>query len=179
MTPPHEPLERKDQASDTVASDSIVRNAAFAAASTAIGAAFSVALTLYLVRALDPHGYGTFTLAIAIGALFAVPMDLGVSSSAARFVAEHRGERTAIAAIVASALRLKLAVSHSIVTPSALSLKRHHVTARQRKPLSSLLDFSRSCGVPGFSSSAIFNATLRLVARPEAGMEYAHSCSVL
>jgi len=121
VTPPHEPLERKDQASDTVASDSIVRNAAFAAASTAIGAAFSVALTLYLVRALDPHGYGTFTLAIAIGALFAVPMDLGVSSSAARFVAEHRGERTAIAAIVASALRLKLAVSCSLGLALALA----------------------------------------------------------
>jgi O-antigen/teichoic acid export membrane protein len=68
-------------------------------------------LTLYLVRALSPAGYGLYTLALAVGALFALVMDFGISSSAARFIAERRGDRAAIAAYIADALRLKVAIT--------------------------------------------------------------------
>jgi O-antigen/teichoic acid export membrane protein len=87
--------------------DGIVRNTAFAFLVQITTAAFTAALTLYLVRALDPAGYGVFALAVAIGSLLLLPSDLGISSSAARFVAERRGDRAAIAGIVADALTLK------------------------------------------------------------------------
>ena len=96
---------------DRVGSDSIARNTVFATASTAVSAAIAVVLTLYLVRALSPHGYGTYTLALAIGALVALPMDFGISSSAGRFIAERRGDRQAIADYIADALRLKVAIA--------------------------------------------------------------------
>jgi O-antigen/teichoic acid export membrane protein len=95
---------------DRVASDSIARNTAFATLSAALTASLAVVLTLYLVRALSPQGYGTYTLALAIGALVALPMDFGISSSAGRFIAERRGDRQAIAAYIADALRLKVAI---------------------------------------------------------------------
>jgi O-antigen/teichoic acid export membrane protein len=95
---------------DRVGSDSIARNTAFATAGTAVSASLAVVLTLYLVRALSPHGYGTYTLALAIGALVALPMDFGISSSAGRFIAERRGDRQAIADYIADALRLKVAI---------------------------------------------------------------------
>ena len=103
-TPPQPPEER-------VASDSIARNAFYATLNGVLSAAIAVVLTLYLIRALSPHGYGVYALALAVGALFALVMDLGISSSASRFIAERRGDRRAIADYVADALRLKLAVA--------------------------------------------------------------------
>ena len=99
---------------DVVASDSIARNTLFATANTIVTASFAVVLTLYLIRALDPRGYGLYTLALAVGALFALLMDFGISSSAARFIAERRGDRPAIAAYIADALRLKLAIAGGV-----------------------------------------------------------------
>ena len=96
---------------DIVASDSLARNTLFATANTILNAAFVAALTLYLVRALDPHGYGLYTLALAVGALFALVMDFGISSSAGRFIAERRGNRREIAAYIADALRMKIAIA--------------------------------------------------------------------
>jgi O-antigen/teichoic acid export membrane protein len=98
-------------AEERVLTDSITRNTIFATANTILTATFTVVLTLYLVRALSPEGYGYYTLALAVGALFALPMDFGISSSAGRFIAEHRGDRRAIADYVADALRLKLVIS--------------------------------------------------------------------
>ena len=103
LPPPH-PEER-------VASDSIARNTLYATVNGVISAAIAAVLTLYLIRALDPHGYGVYTLALAIGALFALVMDLGISSSVARFIAERRGDRRAIADYVADALRLKVLIA--------------------------------------------------------------------
>jgi O-antigen/teichoic acid export membrane protein len=103
LPPPH-PEER-------VASDSIARNTLYATVNGVISAAIAAVLTLYLIRALDPHGYGVYTLALAIGALFALVMDLGLSSSVARFIAERRGDRRAIADYVADALRLKVLIA--------------------------------------------------------------------
>lgn len=88
--------------------DGIVRNTTFAFAVQLTVAAFSAAVTLYLVRALGPSGYGIFALAVAIGIICALLTELGISSSTARFVAEQRGDRNAMARVVAAALRVKL-----------------------------------------------------------------------
>lgn len=88
--------------------DSISRNAWFALASQAATALFTAAITLFLVRALDPTGYGIFALALGFVGLVLLPADFGISQSAARFIAERRDEPTAAAAVVASALRMKV-----------------------------------------------------------------------
>ena len=93
------------------AEQGIVRNTAFALLVQISTAAFTAALTLYLVRALDPGGYGVFALAVAVGSLLLLPSDVGISSSAARFIAEQRGDRGAVARILADALTLKVLVS--------------------------------------------------------------------
>ena len=92
----------------------IVRNSAFALAVQLTTAAFTAVLTLYLVRALDPSGYGVFALALAIGGLLTVPADFGVSQAAARFIAERRGDRESVARVFADALRLKLLVTGAV-----------------------------------------------------------------
>lgn len=71
-------------------------------------ALFTAVLTLFLVRALGPAGYGVFGLALAINGIAVLFADLGVANSMARFVAERRGERSAVAAILSDALRLKI-----------------------------------------------------------------------
>jgi O-antigen/teichoic acid export membrane protein len=83
-------------------------NTAYAFASQVATAAFTAGVTLYLVRTLEPDGYGLFALALAFGGILLLPSDFGVSYSAARFVAEARGDRGAVAAILGDALRLKM-----------------------------------------------------------------------
>jgi O-antigen/teichoic acid export membrane protein len=107
-------LERVDEQPGTAdgrSGDGIVRNTTFAFAVQVTVSAFSAALTLFLVRALGPAGYGVFALAVAIGILCTLLAELGISPSAARFVAERRGDRAAMASVVAAALRLKLPLS--------------------------------------------------------------------
>ena len=91
--------------------DSITRNAAAALAAQLITSAATAAMTLYLVRALGPKGFGVLSLAISIGTLLLLPGDFGVSASASRFIAEHRGEWPVISALLRDAMRLKLVVS--------------------------------------------------------------------
>jgi O-antigen/teichoic acid export membrane protein len=99
-------MSRADQAPD-----SIVRNAVFAGASRLSGAAFTVVLTIFLVRYLGPEEYGVFALALGVGGLLTIPADLGISVSVARFIAEKRGDPDAMATLVADATRLKLFVT--------------------------------------------------------------------
>jgi O-antigen/teichoic acid export membrane protein len=91
--------------------DSVVRNAAFAFAAQMVTSAATAALTLYLVRALGPKEFGTLAIALGIGTLLLLPGDFGVSSSTARFIAEHRGDRPAIGRLVFDALKLKLMIT--------------------------------------------------------------------
>jgi O-antigen/teichoic acid export membrane protein len=70
--------------------------------------AFTAILTLFLVRSLGASRYGAFALATSVGTLVAFPADFGVSSSAARFVAENRTLPARVAEIVADAVRLKV-----------------------------------------------------------------------
>jgi len=88
--------------------DTISRNAGFAFASKAVGAVFTAALTLVLVRVLGPSKYGVFTLAMSIGGLVFLPGDLGIAQAAARFVAESGGNRSVVSAVISDAVRAKL-----------------------------------------------------------------------
>lgn len=93
------------------APDRIRTNVGFSLAVRITGGIFTTVLTLFLVRALDPDGYGTFALALSIGTLVLIPANLGVSQAAARFVAEHRGDHVSAAKVVSDAFRLKLGAS--------------------------------------------------------------------
>ena len=90
--------------------DSIARNTVFAFAVRITGFVFTGILTIFLVRYFGPTEYGVFALAMGVGALMTVPSDLGISMSAARFVAELRGDAGSVAQVVSDAFRLKLVV---------------------------------------------------------------------
>ena len=91
--------------------DTITRNTAFALASQIATASFTALLTIVLVRVLGPEDYGVFALALSVASLVFLPADFGISQSTARFVAEHRGQRDSIAAVMADGLKLKFATS--------------------------------------------------------------------
>jgi len=76
-----------------------------------VGAVFTGALTLFLVRYLGPDDYGVYALAISVGGLLLFPADAGVSRAAARFIAERRGDPPQTAAVLRQALLLKTAGS--------------------------------------------------------------------
>ena len=88
--------------------DTIRRNTAFAFASQLATASFTAILTIFLVRELGPEDYGIFALALSVASLVFLPADLGISQSTARFVAEHRGDGSRVAAVLADGLKLKL-----------------------------------------------------------------------
>jgi O-antigen/teichoic acid export membrane protein len=69
---------------------------------------FTALLTLYLVRALGPDGYGLFALALGIGNLALLVADFGLPHSVARFMAESRRDREVSVALLRDAFRLKL-----------------------------------------------------------------------
>src|SRR3954462_6536137 len=95
--------------SDTVEhGDSIARNAAFSFAGQMVGGAFPAALPLFLVRALGPTEFGAFAIALGLGGLVLLPGDFGVSGSASRFIAEHRGDWGPIGGVLRASTRLKL-----------------------------------------------------------------------
>ncbi len=91
--------------------DSIKRNAVLSLTNRLMSAVFTATLTLFLVRTLGPAEYGTFAIAVSVGILASLLADFGVSTSASRFVAEHRGEGEAQFAVITLALRLKMALT--------------------------------------------------------------------
>src|SRR6266849_6810683 len=92
-------------------SDGIRQNAAYAFAAQMSTAAFTAALTLFLVRRLGPGSYGLFALALSVGGLVILPADLGVSGSAARLIARERDSERTLADVFADAIRLKAATT--------------------------------------------------------------------
>ena len=90
------------------------RNTLYALLTQLSTAAFTAALTIYLVRALGPLEFGIFSLAVSVGALVFLPSDFGISNATARFIAERAGDRAGIAALMADAVRLKLIISGAI-----------------------------------------------------------------
>ncbi len=104
--PPPEP-----EPTEAPADGGPARNTLFSFLTQISTAAFTAALTLYLVRALGPREFGVFSLAVSVGALLYLPSDFGIAASASRFIAERRGDDSAIAALLSDALRLKLVIS--------------------------------------------------------------------
>lgn len=102
------PWTRSARQRPALSADSIRRNTAFAFAVQLTTSVFTAILTLVLVRALGPHGYGVFALALAVAGLVFLPSDFGISASAARFVAENRDEAPTVARVLADALKLKV-----------------------------------------------------------------------
>jgi O-antigen/teichoic acid export membrane protein len=90
------------------APDTVSRNAGFAFASKLVGVVFSAALTIVVVRVLGPDDYGTYALALSIVGLLILPSDIGISQSAARFVAESFGDRRLITRVISDAYRTKI-----------------------------------------------------------------------
>jgi O-antigen/teichoic acid export membrane protein len=86
----------------------------FAFASQMATAFFTAVLTVYLVRALGPSGFGTFALALGITGLVLRPSDLGTTQSAARFVAERHGDTEGIVGVLGMALRTRLLTAAAI-----------------------------------------------------------------
>jgi O-antigen/teichoic acid export membrane protein len=82
-------------------------------------AAFTAALTLFLARYLGTDDFGVFSLALGIGSLLLLAADFGISNAAARFIAERRTSRAAVADVLRTATRLKLVLA--VVVCAALS----------------------------------------------------------
>lgn len=90
------------------------RNAAYALAAQLTTSIFTAGLTLYLVRALGPVGYGTFALAVSIAGILVLPADFGISQSTGRFVAERLESPRAVGAVLAMAVRIKLLLGAAV-----------------------------------------------------------------
>jgi O-antigen/teichoic acid export membrane protein len=95
-TPPREPDD-----------ESIGRSALLSFLGRGVSAAFTAALTLFLVRKLSPAEYGVFALTIGISDLVLLPADAGLSGAGVRFVAEHRGDSASLTRLVSRITRLK------------------------------------------------------------------------
>ena len=126
--------------------DSISRNTAFAFATQLTSAAFTAGVTLYLVRALGPSGYGVFALAVAIGAMLVLLADLGVTQSAERFIAERRSQPGAVAALLGDALRLKL-IAAAVACGALFALAGPIADAYGEHDLDLAAAGDRRCGV--------------------------------
>ena len=83
--------------------ESITRNTGFALATHASTAAFTAVVTIFLARYLGPEQFGVFALAVGIGAVLVLPGDAGISTAAARFIAERRGNDHAVALVLRDA----------------------------------------------------------------------------
>jgi O-antigen/teichoic acid export membrane protein len=97
---------------------SVVTNTALALTSQLVTALLTAFLVLYMTRALGPRSYGEFALAVGVAGVVLLPADFGVSSSAARFIAERRRDRKAASEFLSNALALKLAAA--VISSGAL-----------------------------------------------------------
>lgn len=86
------------------------RGASFALLAQLTGAGLTAVLTIYLGRELTQEQYGWFAFALSIATVATLLSDLGVSASAARFMAERRAVPAEASAVLRSALRIKLAL---------------------------------------------------------------------
>jgi O-antigen/teichoic acid export membrane protein len=93
---------------DGIAADKLGHNALWGLLYRLGPALLTAALSLYLVRALQPHEFGLYSLAMMVGSLALLPSDFGVSTAASRYVAAHRADRAMILDVLGGALALKL-----------------------------------------------------------------------
>lgn len=114
------PKEGSAEGRSTGAPESIPRNTAYQFAIQVSTASFTAVLTIFLARNLGPDEFGVFSLAIGIGTIVALPSDLGLSASVARFVAERRTELGSVAKLVANAVRFKIVLAGVVSVLMAL-----------------------------------------------------------
>jgi O-antigen/teichoic acid export membrane protein/Mrp family chromosome partitioning ATPase/LPS O-antigen subunit length determinant protein (WzzB/FepE family) len=89
----------------------VVRNTGLAIAAQVVTAGFTAVLTLYLTRKLAPHKFGEFSLVVGVVGVLLVVADLGIASSAGRFLAEQRRDRRVGSAFLRNAVALKLIIA--------------------------------------------------------------------
>jgi O-antigen/teichoic acid export membrane protein len=86
----------------------VSRSATFSLLAQLVGGALTAALTIFLGRALSTRQFGALTFALSVITLATLFADLGISTSTSRFLAERRDQPKAAAAVLRTALRLKL-----------------------------------------------------------------------
>jgi O-antigen/teichoic acid export membrane protein len=91
------------------------RNTFFSLASQMLSAVFAMALTLFLVRKLGPTDYGIVALAASVGVILLLLSDFGIPTAAARFAADTPTDRVHVAAVLRTALGLKLILAAVMV----------------------------------------------------------------
>lgn len=95
-------------------SEGLTHRTGFALLTQVSTAAFTAAVTLYLVRALSPASFGDFSLALGIVGLLIIPADLGISAAAGRLMAESIADRGTLAHIFRRAFLQKLIVGGAL-----------------------------------------------------------------
>lgn len=156
--------------------ESIGRNTAFALAIQVTTAAFTAALTIFLVRVLDPPTYGVFALALSVGSLLILPSDFGISQSAARFIAERRSRPADVQAVLATALRLKLVASGAF--SAALFLSAAAIAAAYGEPALTWPLRGVALAVFGQSLMTLYHYSFIAVGRVSVGLRLVASKSV-
>ena len=96
---------------ESIAADSVARNAAYAIGTRMTTAAITAGVTVFLGRVLGPTDYGHFALATAIAAVTVFLADFGITAATPRFLAERTRSRPAVAVVLGDALKLKLLAS--------------------------------------------------------------------
>jgi O-antigen/teichoic acid export membrane protein len=91
------------------------RNTFYSLASQMISAVFTMGLTLFLVRKLGPDDYGIVALAASVGVILLLLSDFGIPMAAARFAADAPTDRVHVAAVLRTALGLRLIAAAAMV----------------------------------------------------------------
>ena len=157
--------------------ESIRRNTAFALAMRIVGAVFTGGLTLFLVRYLGPDDYGVYALAISVGGLLLLPADAGVSRSAARFIAERRGEPSQVFGVLHQAVVLK-AIASALVAAALAALAAPIADAYDVPDLEWPLRIV-AVALVGQSFMLLFSTTFEALGRNSLGFRLAFSESAL
>jgi stage V sporulation protein B len=97
-----------EELGDRLVDPGAARNTVLQLMSNMAGVVFTGALTLFLVRALGPSGYGRYALALSIAGLLVLPTGLGLPIAVGRYLADHRSDVRQLRAILKLGLRLQV-----------------------------------------------------------------------
>lgn len=90
--------------------EGVTKGTGYALAAQLTGTALTAVLFIYLGRTLSPDDYGNFAFALSVATVATLLADLGVSGSAARFIAERSDDTAGASAVLRSALGIKMAL---------------------------------------------------------------------
>lgn len=86
--------------------ETVARSTTFALLVQATTTAFTAVMTLYLIRVLEPDGFGVFALALGIAGVAGLIARFGIPPSLSRFIAENRTDPQLCASLSRDALGL-------------------------------------------------------------------------